>query len=332
MALVKAVYKRPHVILGTMTFGTGCKNGGRISDNETIREVVDTFKSFGHFELDTARMYCDGNTEEKLGELGYSVSPDFSIHTKVYPVNLGDHKPEKLKATFKASLAALKTDKVDVFYLHAPDHGTPFEETLAAVQELYEAGHFKELGLSNYAAWEVMKVWKIAEAKGYVKPTLYQGMYNALTRDVERELFPCLRSLNMRFYAYNPLCGGLLTGRHQLAAPPVADGTRFDASTKIGGMYLKRYWNGGYFAAVETVREAAERAGIAMVDVAHRWMFWHSKLDADAGDGVVIGASSVAHARENLESCEEGPLPKEVVEALDAAYEITKGIQAPYFR
>ncbi|KAJ3300867.1 hypothetical protein HDU76_005997, partial [Blyttiomyces sp. JEL0837] len=281
---------------------------------------------------DTARMYCGGNTEEVLGELNVQRSePFFKIHTKCYPTELGDHAPEKVKASFRTSLAALKTDKVDVFYLHAPDHGTPFEDTLKAVNELYLEGKFTELGLSNYAAWEVMQIWYICKTKGYVLPTLYQGMYNALTRDVERELFPCLRQLGMRFYAYNPLCGGLLTGFHKFELDPT-QGARFDPTTSQGERYRKRYWNKTYFDAVEMVKGVAEKHNLTMIAVAHRWMFHHSKIDQSKGDGVIIGASSVAHAEENLKDCEGGPLPQEIVDVLDSAYEMTKSIQASYFR
>ena len=87
-------------------------------------------------------MYCGGNTEVMLGEL--KAPQEFKIATKVYPVQQGDHEPEKLRATFRKSLEALETKKVDIFYLHAPDHGTPIEKTLRGVQDLYEEGLFTE--------------------------------------------------------------------------------------------------------------------------------------------------------------------------------------------
>ncbi|KAJ3286480.1 hypothetical protein HDU79_006454 [Rhizoclosmatium sp. JEL0117] len=320
---------KPHVILGTMTFGVGV--GGRIADRATIGAILSEFRAHGHTELDTARMYCEGNTEEVLGELGV-VAQNFQVHTKAYPFKLGDHKPEKLKATFGASLTALNQKKVDVFYLHAPDHATPFEVTLKAVQELYEAGHFAELGLSNYAAWQVMQIYQICKVNGYVLPTLYQGMYNALTRDVEKELIPCLRALNMRFYVYNPLCGGLLSGFHKFETDP-EKGARFDPNTSQGERYRDRYWNKTYFDAVEHVKQAvAKHEGMTMVNASHRWVFHHSKLDQSKGDGVVIGVSSVKHAKENLKDCEDGPLPKDIVDAFDEAYAQTKTLQQNYFR
>ncbi|KAJ3215712.1 hypothetical protein HDU67_010423 [Dinochytrium kinnereticum] len=313
-----------------MTFGTGV--GGRINDLTIVREILDIFHSRGHIELDTARMYCGGNTEEVLGELQVQkVAPFFHVHTKAYPFQPGDHEPEKLKAMFRASIKALQTPRVEVFYLHAPDHTVPYEKTLAAVQELYEEGLFVELGLSNYAAWEVMQIYWICKSKGWVLPTLYQGMYNAITRDVERELIPCLKALNMRFYAYNPLCGGLLSGFYKFDSDVVA-GTRFDPNTTQGDRYRKRYWNQTYFDAVEHIKAVAGKHGISMISAAHRWMFHHSMIDQAKGDGVIVGVSSVAHAKDNLAACEEGPLPEEIVAAFDAACEKTKSIAPTYYR
>merc|ERR1711937_425413 len=108
-------------------------------------------------------------------------------------------------------------DKVSLFYLHGPDTKNSIEDTLGAIKSLHEEGRFDEFGLSNYCAWEVAHIWHLCDKMGMVKPTVYQGMYNAVTRDVERELLPVLRQFQIRFYAYNPLAGGVLTGRYRSA-------------------------------------------------------------------------------------------------------------------
>ncbi|KAJ3010223.1 hypothetical protein HKX48_007522 [Thoreauomyces humboldtii] len=316
----------PHVIFGTMTFGTG--TGGRISDLDEIRRILDLYASYGHRELDTARAYCGGNTEETLAKVG--VQPRFKIATKVYPAQPGDHEPEKLKATFRQSLKALNTKHVDIFYLHAPDRTVPYEDTLRAVQDLYEEGTFAELALSNYAAFEVMQIYWICKTNGWILPTLYQGMYNAITRDVERELFPCLRALGMRFYAYNPLAGGLLSGHYKFEDKP-AEG-RFAPSHSQGERYRERYWNKLYFEAVENIKEVAAKHSLTTVEIAQRWLSRHSKLDFSLGDGNIIGASSYDHAKESLDDAAKGPLPEEVIKVLDAAWEHTKAICPSYGR
>lgn len=106
----------------------------------------------------------------------------FTLATKVYPYKAGVHEPESLKEHFNTSLKELGTDAVDIFYLHAPDRSVPFEKTLEAVNELHKEGKFVQLGLSNYAAWEVAEIWNIAKERGWVKPTIYQAMYNAISK------------------------------------------------------------------------------------------------------------------------------------------------------
>ena len=128
--------------------------------------------------------------------------------------------PKLLRLQLETSLKRLQLDKVKLFYLHAPDTATPLVDTLTGVKKLHEEGKFEELGLSNYPAWEVAHVYHLCDKMGMVKPTVYQGMYNGITRQVEMELFPCLRRLGMRFLAYNPLAGGLLTGKHRFDADP----------------------------------------------------------------------------------------------------------------
>ena len=212
----------------------------------------------------------------------------------------------------------MKKDSVEIFYLHAPDPNVPIEETLAEVQKMYEEGKFKQLGLSNYQSWEVTHIYHVCLANGYVLPTIYQGMYNALTREVERELLPALKKLGIRFVAYNPLAAGVLTGKHNaisIEAPP-------EGRFKDNQMYLDRYWNDTYLQLDECVK-ACDEAGITMTDAAFRWLKYHSMLDPAKADGIIIGASSMGHLKENVELCkaQSGPLPDGVVAALDNAWD-----------
>eukprot|EP01119_Soliformovum_irregulare_P009467 TRINITY_DN2279_c0_g1_i2.p1 TRINITY_DN2279_c0_g1~~TRINITY_DN2279_c0_g1_i2.p1 ORF type:complete len:327 (+),score=94.51 TRINITY_DN2279_c0_g1_i2:128-1108(+) len=308
------------IVLGTMTLGESGL-GARIKDPKDVKEVLDTFKSYGHDELDTARMYCSGNTERMLGDL--QAPSQFTLATKVFPVEAGDHKPEKLKATFKKSLEMLKVDKVDIFYLHAPDRATPFQETLEAVNELHKSGHFKEFGLSNYSAWEVAEIVIICKERGFVLPTIYQGMYNAVTRLVELELFACLRKFGIRFYAYNPLVGGLLAGGSPTRDSEIESGSRYDESTAQGKRYRDRYWKQEYFDAIDSIKAAASKHGISAVEAGLRWMVHHSKLDTSKGDAVIIGASSMKHLRENLDALKKGPLDQAIIDAFDEGWKKT---------
>ncbi|KAG5274732.1 hypothetical protein AALO_G00139530 [Alosa alosa] len=197
--------KIPITLLGSMAFG------GR-ADAELSEKMVKAFLDRGHRELDTAFMYTDGQAETIIG--GMDLPKNVSIATKANPWDGKTLKPESVRSQLETSLKRLHTQCVDIFYLHAPDHQNPIVDTLRACNELHKEGKYKELGLSNYASWEVAEIYCICKHNNWVLPTVYQGMYNSTTRQVETELLPCLRNFGMRFYAYNPLAGGLLTGKY----------------------------------------------------------------------------------------------------------------------
>lgn len=316
------------IILGTMTFGN------QTSQSEA-RDQIKLFLSQSHRRIDTARMYCHGLTEDILGEISHD--PTLGIVDKIEfasKVNAFQGYNESLSSDSVKSqsddiLRALRVSSTEIFYLHAPDIHTPIEETLSTVQELYIQGRFKLFGLSNYAAWEVVYIHSYCSTRGWVIPSVYQGMYNAITRDVERELFPALRKLGMSFFCYNPLCGGLLTGKHSPDDPLSSKGTRFD-ETNI--LYRSRYWKEQYFRAIESLDMICVGQGESLRDCSLRWLIHHSSLSAAAGDGVIIGASSTTHLQANLASCEKGPLPLALVEAFDQAWAVTFPVCQKYFR
>jgi aflatoxin B1 aldehyde reductase len=157
-------------------------------------------------------------------------------------------------------------------------------------------------------------------------------VYNALHRAIEPELFPCLRHYGMGFYAYNPLAGGYLTSRyHREDNSPNEAGSRFDPNTWQGKLYRARFWNDEYFNALYVLRPVAKKHGLTEAECALRWMTNHSMLSREKGDAIIIGASSVKHIEENIVDLEKGPLPNEVVEALDKGWEGCKGISVRYY-
>ncbi|KAJ9060128.1 hypothetical protein DSO57_1034273 [Entomophthora muscae] len=323
------------VILGTMTFGEHGV-GSRVKNVEKVKEILDYFQKAGFKELDTARMYCEGNTEEVLGNIGVQKAPwNFKLATKVYPFISGDHEPAKLRNTFQTSLKALQESHVDIFYLHAPDHKTPLETTLEEVDRLYKEGKFTELGLSNYSSWQVAEIYHICRNRGFVMPTVYQGMYNLLTREVETELFPALAKFNIRFYAYNPLCGGMASGQYKIDDVK-EDGSRFDPNVSQGKRYRERYWKGRYFESVEKIREACVPHGIAPAEAALRWLVHHSKINpriASGGrDGILIGVSTLEHTKLNIKYSLEGPLPQDLVDLIDECWNHCQPACPHYFR
>ncbi|NP_001133222.1 aflatoxin B1 aldehyde reductase member 3 [Salmo salar] len=319
--------KRPISLLGSMAFGER-------ADAETSTNMVKAFLERGHNDLDTAFMYTDGQAETIIG--GMNLPKTVSIATKANPWEGKTLKPESVRSQLDTSLKRLRTQCVDLFYLHAPDHQNPIQDTLQACQELYKEGKFKELGLSNYAAWEVAEIFTICRHNNWILPTVYQGMYNATTRQVETELLPCLRYYSIRFYAYNPLAGGLLTGKYHYQDKEGSQPSGRFFGNNWAGAYRDRYWKESHFQAIDLVQKAMETAygsnKPSMTSAALRWMYHHSHLKGDLGDGVIIGMSSMEQLEQNLSASEEGPLDERVVEAFKHAWDLVAHECPNYFR
>lgn len=309
------------LVLGTMNFGPQLNTEGS-------RNMVTTFLDTGYRELDTAYVYNGGSTENILGEILPSIEPDsYEIATKVHPRITGRLDRETIMMELTESLHRMKRERVDLLYFHFPDRKTPIEEALETVAELHDKGIVKELGLSNYPAWQVIDIAYKCDKIGCPRPTVYQGMYNALCRNVEPELFPAIRSLNMRFYAFNPMAGGMLTGKHK----------HFEDTPEPGRFarlesYRKRYWKQSYFDAVDEIRLACEAENIPMAETAYRWLCFHSAMVEAYGDGILIGASRQEQLLQNMASTGKGPLPDKVLEAMDNAWEMAKPDSPTYFK
>jgi aflatoxin B1 aldehyde reductase len=229
------------VVLGTMTIGPAIGNAHMTGEHcdlpawcqtppDVALQQLQALASCAHARvasgpeagkvlLDTASIYQNWACEETLGKI-FAEHPDlraqFSVHSKVNSA----FKPHKnlSKASVlhqvAGSLQRLGLACLDVLYLHSPDIETDIDDTLEAIRELHESKKIKEFGLSNFPAWKVVDIVYRCRAKGMVAPTVYQGCYNAITRALEFELTPALRELGIRSYHYNPLAGGMLTGKY----------------------------------------------------------------------------------------------------------------------
>ncbi|KAF2022353.1 Aldo/keto reductase [Aaosphaeria arxii CBS 175.79] len=325
---------KDRVILGLMTFGPDEAAGARITDFNEFTKHLDYFQQQGYNEIDTARMYVGGKQEAWTRDAKWK-DRGFTLATKVYPYEPGVHKADRLKEHFEKSYSELGSEPVDIFYLHAPDKSVPFAETLEAVNELHKQGKFVQLGLSNFAAWEVAEVWNIANERGWVKPTIYQAMYNAITRAIEPELIPALRKYKIDLVIYNPLAGGIFSGKIKSKAIVPEEGRFSATASKTGQMYRERYFKDATFEALRIIEPVAEKHGLTLLEIALRWAIHHSELKTrvkGGNDGVIIGVSSFAQLESNLKDLEKGPLPDDVVKALDDAWLVTKATAPPYFR
>lgn len=307
------------LVLGTMTFGESVFN-------PEVGEFINTFLDAGYDELDTAYVYNEGSCESLIGEMLPILDRPYKIATKVNPRITGRLDGEAAYMQVNESLKRMGLDGVDTVYLHFPDPATPVESVLKAVDDLHNQGKFKELGLSNFPAWMAADVWHVCDRHGWLKPTVFEGIYNPLTRKAEVELNACLNNFGMRFYAYNPLAGGLLTGRYGNFENAPTDG-RFTHRPNYQG----RYWKKSYFDAVDMIKTVAGKRGMTTIEATYRWLAYHSMLDEERGDAIIVGASRLDHLKQNMEAAKAGPLPEDVVEAFEKAWEISKSDSPEYF-
>ncbi|KAI1124074.1 aldo/keto reductase [Nemania abortiva] len=314
------------VVCGTMSFGAANTRGSpQVNTVEQATTVLEVFQRHGHDELDSARAYGEGTTEQLLGELKWQ-DRGLKMATKLYPsaghpMEKGrgyTHAPEDIRRGLLDSLAALKADKIEMFYLHGPDRKHSYEETLRAVNELHVEGYFNRFGISNYMAWEVAQMCEICERHGWIKPTAYEGHYHALQRRVADELFPCLRHYGIAFYVYSPLASGFLTGRYTRDRP-------------VENLHLRMLWNEGYYDALDIIQPVAEKLGLTIAEMALRWLVHHSELKPELSDAIILGAGSVANLESNLTDLEKGPLPTDAVKALDDAWLVCKAHAPKYW-
>lgn len=324
--------QRVGTVLGAMEFGRGpCVGNVPATMVQSFLDFSEDFK-----QIDTAYMYSNGGSETILGEMD-TWKTSGAIATKVNPWEGKNYKEASLKEQVDTVLKRLQVAKVDLLYLHAPDHSTPIEETFRVLNDLHREGKFEKLGLSNYSSWEVARCMETCQKNGWLQPSVYQGMYSALTRVIEDELFPCLRHYGIAFYAYSPLAGGLLSGKYkfeQEQEKSISTG-RFNG---VGWdkVYRQRYWKKEHFDQIEQLKQLLDKTypdqSVSVAEAAFRWLYNHSKLCGDKGDCVVLGASRQEQLMMNLELVQKPELEKEVVKFFNDWWCSTKHLCPKYFR
>ena len=306
--------------MGTMTFGS------QVSEADSIR-MVDRCMDAGINFFDTANIYNGGESERIVG-IALKGRRDKVILASKVRGKMGDGPDEAglssraMRKGIEASLKRLQTDYLDLYYLHMPDYEVGIEETLETMAELVREGKVRFPAISNYAAWQVTQILWICEKKGYSAPTISQPMYNLLARAIEEEYLPFCKEHQVAVLPYNPLAGGLLTGKHKSAAPPTS-GTRFDGNK----MYLDRYWHSDYFHAVEEAGAIAKELGLTLVELAFRWLLSQAIVDS-----VILGASRMEQLEANLKACEGKPLDEATLGRCTDVWMRLRGVTPKYNR
>jgi 1-deoxyxylulose-5-phosphate synthase len=307
------------ICFGTMTFG------GQ-TDEAAAARMIDICAGAGINFLDTANVYTAGRSEVILGRILKGQRDRFVVATKVRN-KVGD-APDMVGLSRAAilrgiddSLRRLGMDYVDIYYLHLPDYGVPIEESLDAMNEVVKQGKARYIASSNYSGWQVTQMLWIAEKKGYQPAWITQPMYNLIARGIEQEYLPMCQEFGVSTVIYNPLAGGLLTGKQKREAP--LPGTRFDKNQ----MYLDRYWHDADFAAVEKLRGIAERAGRSLLSLALNWLYCHTPIDC-----IILGASRVEQLEQDLAALRDGRLDAETLTACDEVWKELRGPTPKYNR
>ncbi|KAJ8359354.1 hypothetical protein SKAU_G00158790 [Synaphobranchus kaupii] len=313
--------RTPVTLLGTSAFGGA-------ADADKSAAMVRAYLKHGYNELDTAFMYTDGRSETIIGAMG--LPKTVRIATKANPWDGNTLKPESVRSQLDTSLHRLQTQCVDIFYLHLPDHNNPIQETLQACNELHKEGKYKELGLSNYTSWEVAEIYCICKHNGWVLPTVYQLTLDTYSADSK------LSGLQSFTRTMQNEHGGLLTGKYQYQDQDSVQPEGRFFGDRWDSIYRDRYWKKSQFQAIELVDKALEAAYGAqkpsMTSAALRWMYHHSKLQGELGDGVIVGMSSMEQLEQNLSATQEGPLDPTVVQAFQQAWDLVAHECPNYFR
>lgn len=310
------------LVLGTMTFGSQVDRAG-------AEQMVGQCRDAGITMFDTANSYNAGESERILGEVVAPFRSEVLLASKVFnPTEPGGddgglRRPAIAKG-LDASLARLGTDYLDLYYLHSPDRQAPIEETLEAMQDAVAAGKVRHVGLSNYAAWQIAEVRCLQERRGWPGVHVSQPMYNLLARRLEDEYAEFSQRYDIFTIVYNPLAGGLLTGKHTDPARP-GSGTRF--GDDLGKMYRARYWNSAQFEAVQALAEVASQAGLTLLQLAFRWLLARPVVGA-----VLLGASRPEQLAANLEAARGPALGEDVEAACDEVWARLQGAAPRYNR
>ena len=286
-----------------------------------VKEFLHCCKSHGVKEIDTARVYNSGKSEELLGEV--QASESFAVSTKAPAFAAHSLTYDKIIKNCNASLAALQQPKVDIYYLHGPDRATPLEEQCRAIGDLYKQGKFMRFGISNLSPKEVQTIHDICAREDYPLPSVYQGALNPVHRRAEFDLMPLLKQLKMNFYVFSPLGGGLFAKPvSQLQTPE--KGSRYDTMSVFSDAYL----NETNIKSLTELAALCEKEGITVLEATMRWWVHHSPLGSE--DAVILGASSTAQIERSLSACEKGPLPGDLKEMFERMWEAIKDNAPPF--
>jgi 1-deoxyxylulose-5-phosphate synthase len=285
-----------------MTFGLQC-------DEPTSVSILDRAAEGGIDFIDSSDVYplggdltTVGRTEEILGRWLHGKRDRFVLATKCFgrtgpsPIDGGNSRRHIFDA-IEASLRRLQTDYIDLYQLHGFDSETPIDETLSALDDLVHQGKVRYIGCSNFLTYQLVRAVGRSETLRLARFDSVQPRYNLLFRQIERELLPFCGEEGVGVIPYNPIAGGLLSGKHRRDDPP-AKGGRFTLGN-AGRMYQGRYWHDREFDTVDQLLAIAEEVGVSLVTLSVGWVLANEAITAP-----IVGASNPEQLVASLEAAE----------------------------
>lgn len=289
--------------LGTMTFGGAAGMWGQIGDlqqtdaEKLIGQALDAGINF----IDTADVYAEGVSEEITGQALKNLKiprENVLLASKVFgvtgagPNNRGLSRSHILDGV-KASLKRLQVDHIDLYQVHGFDPATPIEETLHALDQLVRHGHVRYVGVSNWAAWQIVKALGIAERLGLSRFESLQAYYSVAGRDLERELIPMLRSEGLGLMVWSPLAGGFLSGKYRRDQQNAETGSRRIAFD-FPPVNKEKAWD-----CIDVMRPIAAAHGVSVARIALAWLLHQPQVTS-----VIVGAKRPDQLADNIAAAE----------------------------
>lgn len=296
-----------NLCLGTMTFGDQV-------DERSACEIVNYALDNGINFIDTADVYMRGASEVIVGKALKHRRDEAILASKIRYNITGRRNDEGLHrghmiAGVEACLKRLDTDYLDILYLHAPDYNTPIEETMEAATQLVRSGKVRYIGVSNYAAWQIVDLIRAGEKINGVGPVVTQDCYNLITRSIDRELVPCIEAHDIGLVVYSPIASGLLTEK-QLSGTPAA-GSRMS----INKQYNERFWKPTNLEAVQALAAIAREAGMNITELALNWCNSRTCVNS-----ILTGMSSLDQLKQNMAWLHDEPLSADVMAKCDEVW------------
>jgi aryl-alcohol dehydrogenase-like predicted oxidoreductase len=307
------------VCLGAMAFGEEWRDIRLSASQEECRKIFDAFAEAGGNFIDTANYYNAGRSEEFLGDFigsergRFVVATKYSLMMREGDPNGGGNHRKSLFQSLEASLRRLKTDYIDLYWLHAWDFMTPVEEVMRALDDAVRAGKILYVGISDAPAWIVAKANTIAELRGWTPFIGLQVQYSLVERAAERDLLPMARHFDIGVTAWSPLGMGVLTGKYGTKNSSASDARRLDSPALAGLSFTSER----SLAIAAEVRSLAEKIGRKPSQIALSWV-------RQKGAIPIIGARKVSQIQENL-GCLDLELTAEQMWQLDEASKIELG-------